>query len=389
MQTFAGHLRFSLVTIGVLLGLAYFERSRGEGDPTTPLERAVEVMGRSGLSEIDEDALTAGYYEALLDEGQRSRANSRSLLTALRAGEQAPPNWVVLAKTEAARQVGGFLQYDLRPNTVIPFKGDSLRVNRWGLRDREYTLEKPPGTYRMALVGASYTMGTGVPMEQTYQALLERRLASWDPCPAIDAYEVLNFSVAGYRITQLMELAVERVPRFDPDVVIFVVNRLAIDDNWSKHLVTLVRQGEDLKYDFLREIAEKARLRRSDSPAKLMSKLAPYRAEVIAGTIATAKAAAEAHGATLVLLQLPATGASRSLNLALPEIVRQLPDAESIPVIDALDAFAGARPDDLWIATWDHHPNAMGHELLVDRIFAELQSNAPAILRCTPGATGD
>jgi lysophospholipase L1-like esterase len=50
-------------------------------------------------------------------------------------------------------------------------------TNAQGLRHRDIPLEKPPGTYRILVVGDSMTEGVGVEGDETFSAVLERRFA--------------------------------------------------------------------------------------------------------------------------------------------------------------------------------------------------------------------
>ena len=84
----------------------------------------------------------------------------------------APPEWAELPVSRTA---------DLRSVELVPgfegrFKGAPFRTNRWGMRDREYTREKPPGTFRIAVLGSSVTMGSGVGDGETFESLAERAL---------------------------------------------------------------------------------------------------------------------------------------------------------------------------------------------------------------------
>ncbi len=54
----------------------------------------------------------------------------------------------------------------------------TVRINSRGLRDREFSFTKPPGVYRILVLGDSHTFGWGVEMEETYARRLERRLNS-------------------------------------------------------------------------------------------------------------------------------------------------------------------------------------------------------------------
>ena len=51
---------------------------------------------------------------------------------------------------------------------MVPFK-----TNKIGLRDKEYILKKPLHTYRVAVFGDSWTVGSGVKEENIYSSLLE------------------------------------------------------------------------------------------------------------------------------------------------------------------------------------------------------------------------
>jgi len=88
-------------------------------------------------------------------------------------------------------------------------------INAFGFRDREWTLEKKPGTTRIALLGDSMTYGSTVELDRTYPRLLEKRLRD----RGLDV-EVMNFAVQGYTLEQSARNYVENVRRFRPDVVV-------------------------------------------------------------------------------------------------------------------------------------------------------------------------
>ena len=70
---------------------------------------------------------------------------------------------------------------------------DYVTLNELGYREREFELEKPPGVYRIAVVGDSFAYGQGLPVEERFSNLLEAKLNSRGE----QSYEVLNFSVPG------------------------------------------------------------------------------------------------------------------------------------------------------------------------------------------------
>jgi len=70
------------------------------------------------------------------------------------------------------------------------------RVNRFGFRERDYELEKAPDTYRIAVIGDSFTFGQGIAEEDRFSNLLEQRLNA-DKSRRDVRYEVLNFGQPG------------------------------------------------------------------------------------------------------------------------------------------------------------------------------------------------
>ena len=93
-----------------------------------------------------------------------------------------------------------------------------IEINSFGYRDREWTVAKPRGTRRVALLGDSYVAGLEVPAQQRLSALLEERLNR--DCNDGQHYEVLNFGVTGYGTAQELETLRHRALQFRPDLVL-------------------------------------------------------------------------------------------------------------------------------------------------------------------------
>ena len=51
-----------------------------------------------------------------------------------------------------------------------------VKINSKGLRDNEYPYEKPDDTYRILMLGDSFTFGYGVNIEDTMAKVLEENL---------------------------------------------------------------------------------------------------------------------------------------------------------------------------------------------------------------------
>jgi hypothetical protein len=94
-----------------------------------------------------------------------------------------------------------------------------VHINSQGLRDREHPLQKPPNTFRIAVLGDSYTEALQVPMEKDYSSVLERELTG---CPSLQGQtvEVMNFGVNTFTTAQELLRLREKVWSYSPDVVI-------------------------------------------------------------------------------------------------------------------------------------------------------------------------
>ncbi|HEX6104247.1 MAG TPA: SGNH/GDSL hydrolase family protein [Gemmatimonadales bacterium] len=97
-----------------------------------------------------------------------------------------------------------------------------VRINSAGMRDREHAVAKPPGTYRIAVIGDSYAAAVEVDRDSTFWARLPGHLA---PCGFAGgrAIEMLNFGVPGYGTAQEYLLLQTRALRYDPDLVLLVM----------------------------------------------------------------------------------------------------------------------------------------------------------------------
>jgi hypothetical protein len=94
-----------------------------------------------------------------------------------------------------------------------------ISINSAGMRDRDRPVRKPAGTYRIAVLGDSYTEGFQVDVEATFWRLLEKRLQTcgFQQGKTID---VLNFGVSGEGTGQELLVLETRAMRYEPDLVL-------------------------------------------------------------------------------------------------------------------------------------------------------------------------
>jgi lysophospholipase L1-like esterase len=341
----------------------------------------VSTLSNRGLNKEAREALTAGYYEGLLNEGSRLSTMNRFVLDNRR------PSWEDNKRPDL-RQTNDFLYSEHIPNKVTPDYEDGrfkymLPSNSAGLGDKEYPLAKPAGAWRIALMGDSITRGLGAPPGANYESLLEDALNEARPSADAVRYEILNFAVGGYHLTQQLEATKVKATPFKPDVYVVALSNLSVYRRWHGHFSTLMYAGIDLKYDFLKNMVQEARLTPKDPIGVFDARLARYRIPTIRWALTEIRDYAAAQGAKLIVILVPTSEEPKMLAeafLGVPEVIADL----QLPVINLLDTFANMDLATVRVSDGDRHPNAIGHRLLFERIQAKLNAD-PALKAALTG----
>ncbi len=109
------------------------------------------------------------------------------------------------------------LIFELKPNQDTYFKLMPFVTTSEGLRDKKYSIEKPDGVLRVAVMGDSFSLPSGVAIEDAYHSLLEERLnAGGDRV----GYEIINFAVGAYTLKQYVLAIQHKALAYDPDLIL-------------------------------------------------------------------------------------------------------------------------------------------------------------------------
>jgi hypothetical protein len=363
----------AISTLGALL-LA-FGLWRAEALPG-PLGDVVADMANSGPSQRDIDVQVQNYYAVLMDVGDQDRwavgrlADLAVWLLRRERTTEAAGNWVMVKRSNlVVTHPEAFLDYELKPSFETIYMGVPVKTNRWQMRDREYELAKPPGTFRIAIVGSSNDMGYGVRVEESYPDLLEERLNAELAGRGFDRYEVLNFSVGGYELLHRLYVADEKVPPFDPDVILVVATMH--DLRWQVYelLVTRVHNGLDLHYDFLRRFAAQAGVEPGQSLTRIRQKLRPRREALVRATFEELRKIGEREGVPMVLVNF-----RLRVDPIHPEMIRQteLARQAGLETLEVFDAYEGQSDKEMYLTPTDSHPTVKAHALLADELYEDM-----------------
>jgi hypothetical protein len=335
----------------------------------------IQSLRSAGLSRVDTALLERGYYEDLT---RVDRFNSQLWELYMRK----PVQWLDgFENSGLVRFTGDFLQTELVPSFASLTRYGTIRTNRWGMRDQDYEKQPSPGTYRIALLGASTVMGWGVGDDQTFEAIVEERLNRERVGQPHDRYEILNFAVPGYH--PLQQLAVlDKALAFGPGAVIYVATARE-PDGAADYLAKAIGGRLPVPYDFLQETARRAQIDASTDDTTARRRLEPFRWEVLTWLYGEIAQRCRDRGSRPVWVFVPQVVDLGPWRQEIAE-ARRIAEGAGFATVDLGDVFDGRDPRAVSLAEWDNHPNAQGHRYVADRLYpALLESDILSPIRTT------
>lgn len=281
-----------------------------------------------------------------------------------------------------------------------------VRINDDSLRDVQRPVAKPPGTYRVLILGDSLTEAEQVPLEKTFAKRLEPELAQ----SRGQTVDVINAGLAAASPTTEYLMLVNKGIKYAPDLVVCAYSLIGVGQDWLyRNELTFDAQGIPVErsrisrglggdvfyalYAYSRVaqllVGNYVRVRRPATADDLMVSIfddedTPLEAEAWDLTLRTIRAMkqySEAHGAKFLLIAIPfATqvypeaqiGSERQVKL--PDTVRtsrrpqqmleRFSRASGIAYVDLLPDFVAARDKAPLFFRHDTHLTAAGHDVI-------------------------
>jgi len=302
---------------------------------------------------------------------------------------------VSVAAALGAAEIGVRILYrDLTTTSPIEswfglrWKREHLQRNRFGFRDGEFSVRKPPGTTRIIVVGDSFTAAMGIAEDERYTERLEAALRA-----RRGRVEVLNFANPGAESDDHVETLRRAALPAGPDFVLlqWYVNDFEIEKQGRprpRHLVPWptahaalfahsalyavleqqwawiqVRLGLTPSYEeYLRERYGDPR---GEGSRRAMQELREF--------LRTAKEA-EVPVAVVLFPHLDDRLGAEYPFAFLHERVLEVCAEETVPCIDLREVFSAyaGRMELLRVNRFDHHPGALAHRLAAERLLEVL-----------------
>ena len=314
-------------------------------------------------------SLQRGYYEDLIGV---NRFNSELW----EVYTQRPSDWPRIEETPAAQTTGDNYILELVPSSNIVFHGAEFSTNRWGMRDQDYELAPSPNTYRIALLGPSFVMGSGVADDKVFESLLEERLNGDNNDSRYAHYEILNFGVAGYSALQELLVLENKALSFEPNAVFFVAHQRE-QDLVVRYMADRVRARVDLPYDDLAEVVQRAGISEEATPVEIERRLRPFGREMLLWTYRRVVELSKNQGALPIWVFMPTLETSSSEE-DIANLI-QIAEEAGFIVVNLSDTYENQDVETLIVAEWDRHPNVKGHQLIADHLYEVLQEKEEEI----------
>ena len=276
-----------------------------------------------------------------------------------------------------ARMTGDMLSHELIPSFNGTYKNAPFQANRWGMRDKDYELRPAPGTYRIAFLGSSFSMAGGVPVEQAHEWLLEERLNREGPGAPRREYEILNFSVAGYGVMHQVVTAEKKVFRFTPNSVLVVIHSIE-PSRMIDYLISAIRAKIPIEYPYVRQKLQEAGVQPDMEEPELRRRLSPVSLDLVRWSFQRLVHVCREHGVPVAAIAF--FEPRRSQRDAQLRMLAGVASGAGIQVLSLEGTFDGHPAASVSLKR-DAHLNALGHQLVADRLFQLLRENDARTLK--------
>jgi hypothetical protein len=332
--------------------------------PPSFLVEEFSLLKDPNLNKRDRQNLERGYYEQILSSDDKARDVFNF--------DEEHVKWN--ADNKAYTPANNILIKEFIPDFITTFKGDTIQTNSFGIRDKEYALEKDSQTVRIAILGGSYEMGAGVSNSENYSALVEEKLNSGFSNFKV---EVLNYGAGGYHLPQAVYLSDHKVMNHRPDYVFYFAHSDE-QDRCIENLVNVIEKDLPLTYPFLDSICKLAGIEKNMCRLEKTNRLKQYTTAIYDWCLQRISSLCRSNNAIPVLVFLPSAANYKSESDRGYCLGRAA--SAGMECLDLYNVYEGQKQDQIQLSSWDTHPNEKGHRIISEKLFTEM-SNKKALFK--------
>jgi hypothetical protein len=267
---------------------------------------------------------------------------------------------------------------------VRRWREQHVRLNSWGFREQEFKMNKARDIYRIAVIGDSFTYGSGIPEENRFTGLIENFL---NGLTEVKNYEVLNFGRPGAQtideVVSLRNIVLGTNPDFillqwfindveghnvpsgeKVSTILLSPHRTLKSSSALYSLIAIAGQSLQGALGFSMDYVGHMYQRFSDPDSPDSRKFV----QALRDFIELCKNQGEPVGIVL----FPATGFDLGNTYPYDYLHRRVIDVciqEGITCVDLRSTFAPyADGRELWVNRFDAHPNSLAHRLAVEQL---------------------
>ncbi len=336
----------------ILMGGMAFTASTQQGKQ----EQFALFVNNESLNEKDKNEQFTGYYnEILKGKDIASQHWGRGF-----KNTKKKDLFIDLDIVKAADNV---MLNDFIPNSEGLFKGKKMTINRWGFRDQDYEKIPPPNTIRIAIVGSSPAMGTGVEDSEVFERLTEQRLNKNFGSDSLN-FELLNFaqsSICTYHFVYQLE---NKIRHFQPDYLLTIEHCRSFS-GFAKKMERILEADVPL-YAGLDSIVQAKNITlksiRSESEKEKKGKLlADWGYQEL-------RRLCKKYAIDPIWVFLPSPNKDNFLD----DYLQIVQAAGYDDIISMEDIYQNYNQHLLQVSVEDKHPNAQAHQIISERLYDEM-----------------
>jgi hypothetical protein len=272
----------------------------------------------------------------------------------------------------------GLLNRRMKPNLNIKGLDHDFITNEFGIRDKPYKAKKNDKTFRFALLGGSYEMGSGVSNNQNFEYITENNLNKHIPDTNYKSIEIWNFAGGGYYLLEHLELLDTEVFKYNPNAVIY----FAHSDERNKMLQDLtnaIKRNTDLKYPFLKSIVSLAKVNSRMGNKQIKELLTPYVDVILQWTYIEIAKKCKVHHVKQIWVYLLTTEEVTNKNEY--EAIIAMAKKSGYITLNLDNVYSTFPRKAIQISDINAHPNVLGHQLIAKDFYKELMLHYEEIFK--------